>query len=103
MEQGVEPSLREYEIHVAAVQPTLRTANRLTRYAVARELEADTAAASDQKSAAEAYVTALRKIKEAHTDLYDNRDHVLTQAVLDEIKQPAEDALKAFQDYEKSK
>ncbi len=95
--RGIEPSLREYANGYADAQANLAPVSPLLRYAVNRQLAADAAAAATELAAAEAYLAALRAIQQAHTALYDDRDRVLTAAMLTQIKAPAEDAFKAFQ------
>jgi hypothetical protein len=98
--RGIIPSLNEYANGYKDAQRSLKTVSPWVEYVVNRDLATDRQAAATQLAAAKAYVTALGEIKTAHTALYENRDNVLTAAMLAQIRVPAQDAYKAFQDYQ---
>jgi hypothetical protein len=100
VQRGIIPSLNEYANGYNDAQSNLKTVSPWVKYAVNRELTADEQVATVQLAAASAYVKALGDIKTAHTALYNNRDNVLTKAMLAEVTVPAQDAYRAFQDYQ---
>jgi hypothetical protein len=100
VQRAIVPSLKEYANGYNDAQSNLKTVSPWVKYVVNRELTADRQAADTQRAAANAYVTALGEIKTAHTALYNNRDNVLSAAMLAQIQVPARNAYKAFQDYQ---
>jgi hypothetical protein len=102
VQRGIVPSLNEYANGYNDAQSNLKTVSPWVKYVVNRDLTADEQAAGTQLAAATAYVKALGDIKTAHTALYDNRNNVLSGAMLAQIRVPAQDAYKAFQDYQAS-
>lgn len=98
--RAIVPSIKEYKLTVDSKQRFLNSQPAALHYEFDRTLSADMKNAEAQLTAAQSYAKALGNIKTAHADLYDNRNNVLTKAMFDQIKGPAQEAYKAFQDYQ---
>lgn len=98
--RAIVPSIREYALSIESKQNFLKAQPATVHYLFDRTLSADRDNASAQLVAAQSYAKALGDIKTAHTALYSNRNNILTKEMFDQIKGPAQEAYKAFQDYQ---
>jgi hypothetical protein len=100
--RAIIPSINEYRLTIDSKQRFLSSQPAAVHYLFDRTLSADQDNAAVQLTAAQSYAKALGDIKTAHTALYNNRDNVLTKAMFDQIKGPAQEAYNAFEDYQKA-
>jgi len=97
--RAIIPSINEYKLTIDSKQRYLRTQTKSIQYLYSRILSADQDNADLQLKAATSYSKALGDIKTADAALYANRNNVLTMAMFEQVKGPAQEAYKAFQDY----
>lgn len=102
VDRAIIPTINEYKLTIDSKQRFLSRQSATVHYLFDQTLSTDQANADAQLTAAQSYVKALGDIKAAHTALYDNPNNVLTKAMFDQIKGPAQEAYKAFEDYQKA-
>lgn len=98
--RAIVPSINDYQSVIEDKQLFLKSQSITVHYLFDRTLSADQNNADVQLMAAQSYAKALGNIKTAHAVLYKDRNNILTKTMFEQIKGPAQEAHKAFQDYQ---